>query len=216
MASMRARSKGLTSPRRADLHGEALELFESWRGLGWSETQALEEVRLSGIVDQQGLAEIGESMGMTPERARRFAVGRGRPAPAPAHPFDALVAEFQRLGMSEAGARAAAVGRSGSEGAARRELAEAAVVPARPEARRGLAESAGDDDLKATLDRIGVELAEVQRALGLPGPAGSGRGRVAPLAEAAPRAAWEARANELMRGGLNFSDAWRRARSEGH
>lgn len=66
----------------------------------------------------------------------------------PADPFDDMASFFQALGLSEAGARHAAVGRARGEGEARRELTEAGrdrQVTALASALTSLAESTSPD-----------------------------------------------------------------------
>lgn len=82
--------------RAEDLRGEALQSYETWRGLGLSESAALDQVMESGQVEVDG--------------------------------FDRMVGAFRGLGLSESAARVAAVGRDGTEGAARRGFAESAKV----------------------------------------------------------------------------------------
>ncbi|MEU6036904.1 hypothetical protein ABZ801_15995 [Actinomadura sp. NPDC047616] len=84
--------------RPEDLTGEAREVYEAWRGVGLSEPRALDEVRRSGL---SGLPEQDG--------------------------FDAMTQMFQTIGLSESEARAAAIGRDGSERQARWRFNEAEI-----------------------------------------------------------------------------------------
>jgi len=90
---------------------------------GYSEQQALEEVERSGVAVEQELAELFESMGMSPEAARIAARGRG--GRQTGHPFDQMRGMFESMGMSPEAARIAAIGRDSTETGARRRFAEA-------------------------------------------------------------------------------------------
>jgi len=82
--------------RAEDLRGEALQSYETWRGLGLTESMALAEVVDAGHVEVDG--------------------------------FDQLAGVFRGLGLSESAARVAAVGRDGTESAARQGFAETAAA----------------------------------------------------------------------------------------
>jgi hypothetical protein len=81
--------------RVEDLRGAARDRYDTWRRLGLSESSALQQCVNDGLVETE--------------------------------PFDVVAATLRRLnpGLSESGARSAAVGRGGSESAARRGLSEA-------------------------------------------------------------------------------------------
>jgi hypothetical protein len=121
--------------RVSDLTGEARRLYESWRELGYSERQALEEVERSGIAYEQELTEIFQNIGMSESAARCAALGHS--SGAAVHPFDEAVKQFEGLGLSPEGAKVAAIGRDGTEARARKLFSEAA----RPPARRPVAET---------------------------------------------------------------------------
>lgn len=118
--------------RPHELTGKARELYESWRRLGYSEAQALDEVSRSNIVEEEGLYEAFRGMGLSEAEAR--AATDGRAGGVPVDPFDEMYKTFRGLGLSEAEARAAAIGRDGTEHRARQVWAEAAAPPESPPA----------------------------------------------------------------------------------
>lgn len=77
--------------RRSDLSGESLRLFEAWRGLGYSEADALHNVALE---------ESFRRLGMTDSAARLAARGRDAGPPAGSGVDTALRESFAALGLS--------------------------------------------------------------------------------------------------------------------
>lgn len=154
-----------------ELTGEARDLYESWRRLGHSEAQALDEVRRSGIAHQQGLEDMFRSVGLSEAEARVAARGRDGGVP-PADPFEQMYNMFLKTGMSEAQARAAAIGRDGTEYKARQKWAESVQNGVQESAgRRGgltvLQESAASNaDLQETFRGLAKTAREIQESLG--------------------------------------------------
>jgi hypothetical protein len=110
--------------RASDLTGEARRLYETWREVGYTDAQALEEVDRSGILVEQQLIETYQRRGMSPEAAAAAARGRNGTS-ATLHPFDRLTEAYRRAGMSPEAARLAAIGRNGrTEAEARQTFAE--------------------------------------------------------------------------------------------
>jgi hypothetical protein len=98
--------------RASDLTGEAKELYEQWRALGYSERQALDRAQRSGLVREPELYEgFREFFGLSREAASIAALGRD-PEPS-ADPRERTVAAFRELGLSEGAAEIAADGRDG-------------------------------------------------------------------------------------------------------
>ncbi|GAA2875641.1 hypothetical protein GCM10010517_36580 [Streptosporangium fragile] len=116
-----------------DLRGDALQVFESWRALGYSEFEALQEVERSGVVIEEQLFEIFTSIGLSESVARIAARGRAGQTTT-GDPLEEVVQLFRTLGLSESAARVAAIGRGISEPEARWAYAEAARSPAPPTA----------------------------------------------------------------------------------
>lgn len=145
-----------------DLTGEARDLYESWRRLGHSEAQALDEVRRSGIIEQQGMEEAFLGMGLSPEQARFAAQGRDGGA-RPADPFEQMYEAFLSTGMSPEQARLAAIGRDGTEHQARRRFAESL----RQSGSGVLQESAGGRtvNIREVVQPPDVELQETLRGI---------------------------------------------------
>jgi hypothetical protein len=99
--------------RPEELTGEAAELYESWRGVGYSEAAAMERVETSGVLLEEALFESFVGLGM-PEGAARHAA-RGRlPASRATDHEGRLEESFRELGLSAEAAKVAAVGRAGS------------------------------------------------------------------------------------------------------
>ena len=94
------------------MKGEAKELYEQWRALGYTERQSLDRVQRSGLVREPELYEgFREFFGLSREAASIAALGRD-PEPS-ADPHDRTVAAFRGLGLSESAAEIAADGRDG-------------------------------------------------------------------------------------------------------
>jgi hypothetical protein len=99
--------------KASDLTGEAKELFEEWRALGYTERQALDRVERSGVVRESELYEnLRGIFGLSREAASMAALGR---APEPlADDRAGLVENFKSsFGLSEQAAQIAADGHDG-------------------------------------------------------------------------------------------------------
>lgn len=165
-----------------ELTGEARDLYESWRRLGHTEAQALDEVRRSGIGEQQALEDAFRSAGMSEAEAHIAAQGRDGGVRT-ADPFEQLYNMFLRTGMSEAQARAAAIGRDGTEHQARQQWTENMRQSGSGNGPGRLQESAGgrpinirevglppDVELQETFQGIAANAREIQqRYAGRPG-----------------------------------------------
>jgi hypothetical protein len=97
--------------RAEDREGEAQELFEGWRGFGYSEAEALDLVARSGVVREPEMYERFRTLGLKPRAASVAALGR-YPEP-PASPRARMVVSFRNAGLSERAAQTAADGRDG-------------------------------------------------------------------------------------------------------
>ncbi|MFI7632422.1 hypothetical protein [Microbispora rosea] len=123
-AAARAEEQALSEAQA--LPPRARELFEDWRGLGRTAAGALDEVRRSGLVEEEQITEAFQACGLSAEAAAIAARGRGGGV-RPVDPFEEMVAFFEARGMSREAARLAAVGRNGTESEARASFAEADV-----------------------------------------------------------------------------------------
>jgi hypothetical protein len=119
--------------RAQDLTGEAKELYEEWRSLGYTERQALDRVQRSGVVRESELYNtFRDVFGLSREAASTAALGRD-PKPS-ADPRERTVAAFQALGLSEGAAEIAADGRDGpSRRASGTPVSEAEAANLRPD-----------------------------------------------------------------------------------
>jgi len=118
--------------RAQDLTGEARRLFEEWRGLGYTEYQALDRVRRSGLVREPELYETLRGVfGLSQEAAVVGALGRH---PEPTDDHDQLARSFRETwGLSEAAADAAARGRDGGSRSAASGVSVAELAGLRPD-----------------------------------------------------------------------------------
>jgi hypothetical protein len=97
--------------KSSDLRGEAKQLFEEWRQLGYTEAQALDRVERSGLVQAPELYGRFRRLGLSQEAASTAALGRN-----PAGPTDVrgrTVEAFKGMGLSDRQAQIAADGRDG-------------------------------------------------------------------------------------------------------
>jgi hypothetical protein len=142
-----------------DLRGKARELYQTWRGLGLSESAAMEQVREAGLLrerrsEHDRLRETFIGLGLSERAAEVAAAGRdgrdlsevaSRPEPVPDTAVGAPLRVLARMRELQAEAD-----RPGLSDAARRELLEVAV-------RLGEAALAGTGNRKRTPTRQVVE-----------------------------------------------------------
>jgi hypothetical protein len=116
--------------RAQNLKGQAKELFEQWRALGYTEAQALDRVQRSGLVRDPELYETLRGVfGLSQEAASISALGRN---PEPVDDDDRLARSFRETwGLSEAAAEVAVRGRD--RGSSSRAVSEISLSSLRPD-----------------------------------------------------------------------------------
>jgi hypothetical protein len=90
---------------------EAERLWNDWRALGYSPTEAMERVKASGVLEEAAMAEQFERLGMS--KAAAATAARGRDPRQSPEPHTRMVENFEGLGMTRAEAEIAAKGRGG-------------------------------------------------------------------------------------------------------
>jgi hypothetical protein len=97
--------KACSGVKVQDLRGEARQLYQQWRALGYTEEGASDRVDRSGLVQEPKLYEVFRGLGLSREAASTAALGRD-----PHRPTDDLgriKAALRELGLSEAAPKAA-------------------------------------------------------------------------------------------------------------